>query len=71
MTKRIDKVAVENFLASLGGLTAVEAFGSARQDGKSYGWNAATQNAIASGIAKHFAAKRDARAIAREEGRAL
>jgi hypothetical protein len=66
-----DRTAVANFLASLDGLSAVEAFSNARADGKSYGWNAATQNAIAAGITKHFADKRDARLAARRAADAV
>jgi hypothetical protein len=54
----IDAVAVANFLASLNGLTASEAFANARQDGRDYGWNAATQDAVAKGISEHFKARR-------------
>ncbi len=69
--RSIDRAAVDNFLSSLDGLTAVEAFGNARRDAKSYGWNAATQDAIASGITRHFAAKRDARLVARHAADAV
>jgi hypothetical protein len=47
-------VAVDNFLASLNGLSAQEAFANLRQDSAAYGWDAATRTAIAEGITKHF-----------------
>lgn len=50
-----DRVAVENFLASLAGMSITDAFANARADGKSYGWGAPTQNAVAEGISRHFA----------------
>lgn len=50
----IDQVAVANFLASLDGMSITDAFANARADGKSYGWNAATQTAVANGIARRF-----------------
>jgi hypothetical protein len=49
-----DRVAVDNFLASLGGLTAQAAFANSRQDARAYGWNAATVDAVARGISEHF-----------------
>lgn len=70
MKRSADKAAVANFLASLDGLSALDAFANARADGKSYGWNEATQTAVAEGITAHFAAKRDARLAARAERRA-
>jgi len=51
-----DRVAVENFLASLDGLTAHDAYENARMDARSYGWNAATLEAVINGIGKHFSA---------------
>ena len=55
---RVDRVAVGNFLASLDGLTAHEAFTNARMDARSYGWGAPTLKAIIDGIAKHFNGRR-------------
>lgn len=56
----INRTAVDNFLGTLDGLTASEAFGNLNADARSYGWNAATRTAISNGIAKHFQAKRAA-----------
>ena len=57
MTRRApDQVAVDNFLASLEGLTVSEAFANLRADARSYRWSAATVDAIARGISKRFAA---------------
>jgi hypothetical protein len=53
----VDRVAVANFLASLDGMSITDAFANARADGKSYGWNAATQTAVSSGIAKRLGRK--------------
>lgn len=58
MTRSTDWTAVHNFLASLNGLTATEAFANLRMDANGYGWNAATRNEIARGISRHFAAER-------------
>ncbi len=55
MAAKIDRAAVDNFLASLDGLTAQDAFANLRADADSYGWNGATRTAISNGIAKHFA----------------
>jgi hypothetical protein len=52
MTRKINRVAVANFLASLTGLTLHEAFTNARMDARSYGWNDATLKAIIDGIAR-------------------
>lgn len=54
MKRGADATAVANFLASLDGLTVAEAYANLRQDAASYGWNAATRNAIVDGIAKTF-----------------
>lgn len=67
MKRSADKAAVANFLASIGRLSALEAIADARAYGKSFGWNEATQTAVAEGITAHFAAKRDARLAARAE----
>lgn len=50
----VRRVAVENFLGSLDGSSAVDAFQNLRADARSYGWNEATRTAIADGIRRHF-----------------
>ena len=47
--KGVKKIAVENFLATMGS-NPMEAHMNMGADAKSYGWNAATQNAIRAGI---------------------
>lgn len=47
-------IAVQNFLGSLGNMTASEAYANLRQDARSYKWNAATVGAISLGIARHY-----------------
>jgi len=54
----IKRIAVENFLSSLSGMSVTDAFANLRSDARSYGWNAATVNAIAEGISKHYAGGR-------------
>lgn len=46
----VRKIAVENFLTSLGGLTKGEALANLKMDAKLYKWNSATQKAIRDGI---------------------
>ena len=46
----VKRIAVENFLGSLGDLTKSEAFGNLNLDARSYKWNAATVKAISDGI---------------------
>lgn len=46
----VRRIAVENFLGSLGSLTAYEATQNLYADSASYGWNAATVKAIRDGI---------------------
>ena len=55
--RKADPVAAANFLASLAGMSQLDAFANLRADTKAYGWNAATNTAIAEGIGKHFAPK--------------
>ncbi len=53
----VRRIAVENFLGTLD--LSIGAYGNRRnlyQDAAAYRWNAATQNAIARGIEKAFAA---------------
>jgi hypothetical protein len=53
-------IAIDNFLASLDGLTAQEAFANLRADAKSYGWDGPTRTAIAEGISLHFSGRKPA-----------
>lgn len=46
----VKRIAVENFLGTLGGLTRDEALANLEQDTKDYRWNAATGRAIQQGI---------------------
>lgn len=48
---KVRKIAVENFLSSMGGLTREEARGNLYLDAVLYRWNAPTIEAIAKGIA--------------------
>lgn len=48
--KGVKRVAVENFLGSLAGSRASDAFSNLRQDARDYKWNAATVTAISKGI---------------------
>jgi hypothetical protein len=50
----VRKVAVENFLGTLGGMTEAEAMGNLVQDAKSYRWTTLTVRAIQAGIREHF-----------------
>lgn len=56
-------VAVDNFLASLDGLTAQQAFANLRLDAKSYGWDGPTRTAIAEGISRHFSGRAAGEAV--------
>lgn len=58
MNTQADRVAVENFLASLHGLTAHEAYENARFDRRLYGWNDATLEAVINGIGTHFSRRK-------------
>jgi len=48
------RVAVENFLSSLGGLSFQEAKGNLELDAASYRWNEETVGAIWTGVLEHF-----------------
>jgi hypothetical protein len=50
----VQAVAVENFLASLDGLTYQEAVANCEQDARSYRWNHATSGTIREGLVEHF-----------------
>jgi hypothetical protein len=53
--KNVRAIAVENFLASLDGMTRpTEAWGNLAADARSYKWNSATVAAINAGILEHF-----------------
>ena len=52
--KNVKRVAVENFLSSLGGMTYQEAVGNCEMDARSYGWNHETSGAIREGLVEHF-----------------
>lgn len=47
---KVRKIAVENFLSSMGGLTRDEALGNLYLDAGLYRWNSATIEAIRKGI---------------------
>jgi hypothetical protein len=53
--KGVRKIAVENFLGSVEGLSRPAAIMNLAQDARDYRWNAATQSAIKRGIELHFA----------------
>lgn len=50
----VRRIAVENFLGTLDGLTLYEATGNLKLDAKLYKWNVATVNAIQDGIDINF-----------------
>ena len=50
--KNVKRIAVENFLSSMGGLTVSDAYGNLGMDARLYKWNAPTRNAISKGIEK-------------------
>ena len=50
--KNVKRIAVENFLFSMAGLSRSEAYGNLQLDARSYKWNSATQKAIRDGINK-------------------
>ena len=52
--KNVRKVAVENFLCSLGDLTYGEAMQNLNMDANLYKWNAPTRNAIQKGLDIHY-----------------
>lgn len=58
--KGVDRTAVENFLMTVDANdNATSAYANARDDGKSYKWNAATQTAISLGITWACNAKKE------------
>jgi hypothetical protein len=52
--KNVRRIAVENFLSSLEGLTREEAMMNLEMDAATYKWNAATISAISEGISISF-----------------
>jgi hypothetical protein len=52
--KNVKRIAVENFLSTLGGLSYEDAVGNCSLDAKSYGWNLETYCALCEGIREHF-----------------
>lgn len=48
----VKRIAVENFLGSLDGMTKQEAYANRDLDARSYRWNEATRGAITTGIAE-------------------
>ncbi len=52
--KGVARLAVENFLGSLNGLSITEAYENLNQDARAYKWNGPTRTAIAQGISQHF-----------------
>ena len=51
---KVRKVAVENFLTSIGGLTRQEALLNLEMDARLYNWNTPTKTAIIRGINDRF-----------------
>ena len=56
---KVKKVAVMNFLGSVGGLTYQEAVSNCELDARSYGWNYETVGAIREGLDHFFGSKVD------------
>lgn len=52
--KGVKRLAVENFLCSLYGISRLEAVLNLEQDARSYRWNTQTKAAIRKGISEHF-----------------
>lgn len=52
--KGAERIAVENFLSTLDGMTWSEATANLEYDARSYEWNAATVRAIQAGIDINF-----------------
>jgi hypothetical protein len=50
----VKKIAVQNFLSSLDGMTYQEAVGNCELDARSYRWSLETVGAIREGILDHF-----------------
>lgn len=51
---KVKRVAVENFLSSLDGLSRQDAIGNLEMDAKSYKWARETKASIHEGILLHF-----------------
>jgi hypothetical protein len=51
---KVRRVAVENFLSSLDGMTYQEAVGNCELDKRSYRWNDETSGAIREGLVEHY-----------------
>src|SRR5271157_2692533 len=70
--KGVRKIAVENFLGSLGSLRQIEALGNLFWDAASYRWNAATVDAIKHGIRMAYAKPKPAKVrLSRDQKKAL
>ena len=70
--KDVRKIAVENFLGSLGSLRQIEAFGNLHRDAASYRWNAATIGAIKRGVEMAYAKPKPAKVrLSRDQKKAL
>ena len=52
--KGVKRIAVENFLYSIGDLSYGESIQNLNLDSRLYKWNAATRNAISAGIKRYF-----------------
>ena len=52
--KGVRRIAIENFLTSLGGMSKSDAIANMKMDAKLYKWNGATQRALREGITKYF-----------------
>lgn len=55
---KVKRIAVENFLSTLGGMTIQEAKGNLELDARSYRWNVETYGAIWTGILEAFGGER-------------
>jgi len=53
----VRKIAVENFLSTLGDMDYNSALGNLELDANLYNWNTATVSAIREGIREHFSSK--------------
>lgn len=51
---KVRKIAVENFLSTLDGMTYQEAVGNCELDKRSYRWNDETSGAIREGLTEHY-----------------
>jgi hypothetical protein len=52
--KNVKKIAVENFLGSLGDMTYQDALANVECDARSYKWSKETVAAIRKGLLKHY-----------------